>query len=59
MVDPFTVFAGSSSLTVLGLPKCLSPADIVNPVNTQNLILPMGTVKVGTLGYQVEMNDCC
>src|SRR5580700_10855981 len=36
--------------------KGLSPVDIVNAVNTQNLILPTGTAKFGTLEYTVEMN---
>jgi multidrug efflux pump subunit AcrB len=30
--------------------------DIVNAVNAQNLILPTGTAKLGTLEYTVEMN---
>ena len=34
----------------------LSPIDIVNAVNAQNLILPTGTVKLGPLEYNVEMN---
>jgi multidrug efflux pump subunit AcrB len=36
--------------------KGLSPVDIVNAVNAQNLILPTGTTKMGTLEYNVEMN---
>jgi CzcA family heavy metal efflux pump len=36
--------------------KGLSPLDIVNAVNAQNLILPTGTVKIGALEYNVEMN---
>src|ERR1700720_4529495 len=36
--------------------KGLSATDIVNAVNAQNLILPTGTVKLGTLEYTVEMN---
>src|ERR1700732_2807805 len=36
--------------------KGLSPVDIVNAVNAQNLILPTGTAKFGTLEYTVEMN---
>ena len=36
--------------------KGLSPADIVNTVNVQNLILPAGTAKIGTYEYQVDMN---
>src|ERR1700722_11359339 len=34
----------------------LSPNDIVNAVNAQNLILPTGTIKLGPLDYNVEMN---
>jgi CzcA family heavy metal efflux pump len=34
----------------------LSPNDIVDAVNAQNLILPTGTTKIGPLEYQVEMN---
>jgi CzcA family heavy metal efflux pump len=44
----------------LDLPKLqsynLSPIDIVNAVNAQNLILPTGTIKLGPLEYNVEMN---
>jgi multidrug efflux pump subunit AcrB len=36
--------------------KGLSPMDIVNAVNAQNLILPTGTAKLGALEYNVEMN---
>lgn len=36
--------------------KGLSAVDIVNAVNAQNLILPAGTVKLGPLEYNVEMN---
>ena len=36
--------------------KGLSPVDIVNAVNVQNLILPTGTAKMGPLEYNVEMN---
>jgi CzcA family heavy metal efflux pump len=34
----------------------LSPNDIVNALNAQNLILPAGSTKIGPLEYQVEMN---
>jgi CzcA family heavy metal efflux pump len=34
----------------------LSPADIVNAVSVQNLILPAGTAKIGPTEYNVEMN---
>ncbi len=44
----------------LDLPKLqaygLGPNDIVNAVNAQNIILPTGTVKLGPLEYNVEMN---
>src|SRR5580704_3781600 len=36
--------------------KGLSAVDIVNAVNAQNLILPTGTVKLGSLEHLVEMN---
>src|SRR5664279_154795 len=34
----------------------LAPADIVNAVAAQNLILPAGTTKIGATEYNVEMN---
>ncbi|CAN5400903.1 efflux RND transporter permease subunit [soil metagenome] len=34
----------------------LSPADVVNAVNLQNLILPSGTVKIGATEYTIKMN---
>jgi len=34
----------------------LAPVDIVNALSAQNLILPSGTVKLGTIEYSVEMN---
>jgi multidrug efflux pump subunit AcrB len=34
----------------------LSPADVVNAVNLQNLILPSGTAKLGETEYTVKMN---
>jgi len=44
----------------LDLPKLqaygLSPNDIVNAVNAQNIILPTGTMKMGPMEYDVEMN---
>ncbi len=36
--------------------KGLSPLDVVNTINAQNLILPAGTAKIGTFEYQVDMN---
>jgi len=44
----------------LDLPKLqsygLQPNDIVNAVNAQNIILPTGTIKMGPLEYNVELN---
>ena len=44
----------------LDLPKLqsygLAPADIVNAVNAQNLILPSGSVKLGPTEFNIEMN---
>jgi CzcA family heavy metal efflux pump len=44
----------------LDLPKLqaygLQPTDIVNAVNAQNIVLPTGTIKMGSLEYNVEMN---
>ena len=36
--------------------KGLTPVDVVNAINAQNLILPSGTAKIGSLQYEVEMN---
>src|SRR5215470_11484348 len=36
--------------------KGLTPVDVVNAVNAQNLILPTGLAKMGTLQYAVGMN---
>jgi len=36
--------------------KGLTPVDVVNAVNQQNLILPSGSAKIGPVQYQVEMN---
>ena len=36
--------------------KGLSPADVVNAVSTQNLILPTGTSKIGQFEYDVGLN---
>jgi multidrug efflux pump subunit AcrB len=36
--------------------KGLSPIDVVNAVDTQNLILPSGTAKIGSYEYYVETN---
>src|SRR4030088_1418016 len=37
--------------------KGLSPTDVVNAINTQNLILPAGTSKIGGFEYSVETNS--
>ena len=42
--------------TAAMLSKGLSPADIVNAVNTQNLILPSGTAKIGAIEYNLALN---
>jgi multidrug efflux pump subunit AcrB len=34
----------------------LTPNDVVNAIASQNLILPSGTVKIGTLEYDVALN---
>src|SRR5947207_1583134 len=36
--------------------KHMTPVDVVNAINAQNLILPSGTAKIGPLEYQVELN---
>jgi multidrug efflux pump subunit AcrB len=36
--------------------KGLSPLDVVNAINNQNLILPAGTAKIGNYEYEVDMN---
>ena len=38
------------------LAKGLTPADVVNAFNAQNLILPTGTAKIGPTEYTVNMN---
>src|SRR5271154_4847805 len=35
----------------------LSPSDVVNAISVQNLILPSGTVKVGSFEYQLATNS--
>ena len=37
--------------------KGLSPNDVVTAIGTQNLILPSGTVKIGTLESDVDLNS--
>jgi multidrug efflux pump subunit AcrB len=34
----------------------LTPSDVVGALGSQNLILPSGTVKIGTLEYEVSLN---
>jgi multidrug efflux pump subunit AcrB len=36
--------------------KGLSPSDVVNAIDLQNLILPTGTAKIGTFEYEVDTN---
>jgi len=36
--------------------KGLSPLDVVNAVNAQNVILPSGTAKIGTTEYNIGLN---
>jgi multidrug efflux pump subunit AcrB len=36
--------------------KGLAPLDVVNAINAQNLILPTGTVKMGSFEYDVALN---
>jgi len=36
--------------------KGLTPVDVVNAINAQNMILPAGSAKIGDLQYQVSMN---
>src|SRR4030081_873937 len=38
------------------LSKGLSPMDVVNAVNTQNVVLPSGTAKIGSTEYNVGLN---
>jgi multidrug efflux pump subunit AcrB len=38
------------------LAKGLTPRDVVNAVNAQNLILPSGTVKIGATEYAIALN---
>ena len=37
--------------------KGLSPADVVNAISTQNLILPSGTAKISQFEYQIATNS--
>src|ERR1700730_14632387 len=36
--------------------KGLSPVDVINAISSQNLVLPSGTVKLGSTEFNVEMN---
>src|SRR5712672_2109294 len=38
------------------LAKGLSPMDVVNAVNTQNVVLPSGTAKIGATEYNIGLN---
>ncbi|CAB3749375.1 RND transporter [Burkholderia sp. MSh2] len=38
------------------LAKGLTPADVVNAVNAQNLVLPTGTAKMGPTEYRIDTN---
>jgi multidrug efflux pump subunit AcrB len=55
-------FGGKSRLisvdldTAALLAKGLTPNDVVNAVNAQNLILPSGTVKIGGTEYTIALN---
>jgi multidrug efflux pump subunit AcrB len=55
-------FGGKSRLISVDLDtaalqaKGLTPNDVVNAVNTQNLILPSGTVKIGGTEYAIALN---
>ena len=37
--------------------KGLSPADVVNAVSAQNLIVPSGTMKIDRFEYAIETNS--
>ena len=39
------------------LAKGLSPADVLNAVINQNLVLPSGTAKIGAFEYDARLND--
>ena len=55
-------FGGKSRLisvdldTAALLAKGLTPNDVVNAINAQNLILPSGTVKIGATEYAIALN---
>jgi multidrug efflux pump subunit AcrB len=55
-------FGGKSRLisvdldTAALLAKGLTPNDVLNAVNAQNLILPSGTVKIGATEYAIALN---
>src|ERR1700712_1650291 len=38
------------------LSRGLTPSDVVNAVNAQNVILPSGTAKIGRTEYNIELN---
>jgi len=37
--------------------KNLSPQDVINAINAQNLVLPSGSAKIGTTEYDVSLNS--
>jgi multidrug efflux pump subunit AcrB len=43
--------------TTLLQAKGLSPADVVNAIGTENIILPAGTAKIGQFEYDVDLNS--
>jgi multidrug efflux pump subunit AcrB len=43
--------------TALLQAKGVSPADVVNAIGNQNLILPSGTAKIGQFDYDVDLNS--
>ena len=51
-VRQITIDLDLNKLSGLGL----SPNDVVTAISAQNLILPSGTAKIGSLEYDVEMN---
>ena len=37
--------------------KGLTPADVVNALSLENLVLPSGTAKIGALQYNIQLNE--
>src|SRR5207253_9939765 len=56
-------YAGKSGQTMVDTDpaklygKRLSPADVSNAINVQNIILPAGTQKIGDREYNVRLNS--